>query len=1123
MKKMLFKEMLRSVSRTKSRFISIIAIVALGISFFAGINAAAPDMEQTAIDYFKSGNLMDLWMISTVGFNQSDVDAVKEIDGVANAVGYKFADGTVEVDGKTCANMDGGQTICRAYGLDFTLAENYDKGIDNKDYINRITLLEGRYPTAENECLIDRSEIATPSDFKIGKKIKIVGIEENINNKLKVSEFEIVGVIRTPRYISFERGQTNVGSGSLGCFIYVPQNSFRIDYFTEICVRAENSDKFYPYSDEYYNYLKPVSERILSVSDEHIAVRIEEATAEYKKQLEDGKAEYEKKKKEADEKLGSAFSELEYYRNLVASGDAEIAKAEAKLNSSLSSAQSELDSGKKEYAAGLAEYNAKKKEYDDGKKQYNDYQKKYTELQSTVIEQNEKMSSLKTEIEDLQEQINNFSSDFEPVTDENGYIITGEDPDLTALKEQVSNKKKERQNIAAEYVANNMEIKQIADKLPEAKKALEDGKKQLDDAKKLLDENGIKISNGESEIASSQAAARAQIEAKKKELEAGRAKLAEYDNQYNEEYEKAYSQLDDAKYDIQQAEKELEAVATSSSWMIYDRTALPGYENYGQTAESMEAFASVFPVFFFIVSALVVLTTMTRMVDEERTQLGTLKALGYSEKDIRLKYILYSFFATVIGSVIGLSVGFVLYPNAIFSSYSVVYQLPKLTILFPVKYILLGTVFSVLTTVLATYFSSRREMNSNPAILMRAKAPKPGKRVLLERIPFIWNRFNFTSKVTTRNLFRNKKRFLMTFIGVTGCTALLVTGFGINDSIDAILKSQFGDGGVSMFDAQVALKNSQISATDSIIYNKVCENKNVDNAMMFYNRMVEGGSDKSEDTLDVNLFVPQNNEDLSKFIDLRERKTDIKHTLDNSGVIITEKFAKIAKVSPGDTINLKFNDGLTVKILVSAVVENYAYHYVYMSPELYTNVFRSPVSFNYMYITYADNAQANEIATDLMKYNDINAVVDANQVITTFDKLFDCLNLVIAVFIISAAALAFVVLYNLSNINVNERKREIATLKVLGFYNRESTSYVGRENIIITFFGVFAGLLAGVYLHQFVISMAEVNVVMFGREIGIMSFVYSVLMTFAFSFFVNFAMHFYIKKIDMVESLKSID
>lgn len=1128
----LVKEALRSIKKNKARFISIIAIVAVGISFYAGISASGPDMKQTAVDYYNSNNLMDIWMVSTVGFNEDDVEQIRKVEGVEAAVGSKFADGTVVVDGRTAANVDGGQAICRAYGLDFDLARENDKGKDNKNYINKLTLIEGRYPENENECLIDQSDMATPKGFEIGKKIKMVGIEENIENKLKVTEYEIVGVIRTPRYISFERGLTDVGSGTLGCFIYVPDTAFKLDYYTEICVTVEGADDFYPFSEEYYDHIEPVIKNIQKISSAQLEIRVGEVTTEYNKQLAEGEAEYEQKKAEIDAELGEAFTELEYYRNLVATGDAEIASAEAQLEALLSSKDQQITQGKNQYAAAKKQYDDSCKQLEEAKKQIEENEKLLETLPGEIETIDARIDVLKEEMNELDRIIPKVDK-----VDENGNIVYDKqgnpkkvhtsDPLFAELVASYNEKKTESQDLAYKKIDYEITLSQIKKNLPGAKVQVQDAEKQLAEAKAELDKYGNQIAGAPEEIERRAAEARAKIEEKKKELEEGKAKLAEYDVEYNAAYEEAYAKLDEAKYNIEEAKAKIAAATTNPQWLVQNRTALPGYENYGQTAGNIEAFAKVFPVFFFFVAAMVVLTTMTRMVDEDRTQIGTLKALGFTDRSIRAKYLIYSLVATFIGSIIGLFAGFFAYPNAIMQAYKVVFQLPELTILFPAKLIILGTIFAVASTTIATYLSCRKEMAAKPSDLMRAKAPKSGRRVLLEKVPFIWKRMNFSAKVTTRNLFRNKKRVFVTFFGIIGCMSLLLTGFGLNDSINQILTSQYGEGGVSSFDAQIALKNSQISANESPIYNSVLKNENIKDALMFYNRTVEGSSEKSDDTLSVYLFVPQSAKKVSEFVDFRSRTSNEKYTLTNDGVLITEKFAKRMNVSVGDSIDLKFSDELTLKLAVTGIVENYAFHYVYMSPTLYSQIFQSPVPFNYMYAKYADGirgtSKAEDVATELMKYNDINAVVDAEQTIKTFDELFNCLNLVIAIFIISAALLAFIVLYTLTSININERRREIASLKVLGFYDRESTSYVSRENYIITAIAIAVGLVLGVYLHKIVVAQAEVNVVMFGRVIEPLSYVFAVGLTLLFAIIVNVVMHFVIKRIDMVESLKSID
>lgn len=1197
MTKALFRETLRSIRHTKARFISIIAIVALGISFFAGIKAAYPDMHETAVRYYKNNNLMDIWMLSTIGFSDDDVAKINALDSVDSAVGSKFVDGAVKVNDKLISDTGGSQTICRVYGFDVNLAQKFQQGENNKNYINRLTLLEGRYPQKDGECLVDRNNVATPKSFVIGNTITVEGVEESLEKQLGVTKFKIVGVIETPRYVSIERGQTTVGSGSLSCFIYVPNSAFSSPFYSELCVKAKNVNSNEPYSEEYFNSLQGLMKKIEFISADCLEKTAVQVKSYYGSELESAKADYAKAEKEAQEKADEASAKL-------SAGQREIEQNEQKLDSATVAAQrqfsskyQQLLSGESQYSSGLKEYNEKYSEYLQQKKRLDNAKSNFAPFQSLLpymkseleysLSIKEKIKSIEnqnaqlnssvsalqgniasgnSEIESLQAQIYEYQTN--PGTDEEGMPIdrSGEIAQFQSRISSIESKIIEYQNAIESYQTSINENQAKIDELKADKKynpntdalrlrvesiealesevekresELNSAKAELDSAKKRLEKAGLEIDDGWDAYNRAYEQASAELEKNTRELNSAKSKLNASSEEFNKQYEEGRRKLDEAKYRIEESEKVLDAVVNNKAWYIYDRNALPGYEGYGQTSENMKAFAAVFPLFFFVVAALVCLTTMTRMVDEERTQLGTLKALGYTDSSIRKKYIFYSFFAAIIGSVIGLSIGLVLFPKAIFSAYSLMYNLPDIVILYPWRYMLSGTLFAVLSTTSVSYIACRKEMKTCPAQLMRPKAPKAGKRILLEKISFVWNHMNFTSKVTARNIFRNKKRFIMTLIGIAGCTALLLTGFGLSDSINAIIKTQYGKDGIIHADCQLAFKNSQPSDEPSEVYSDIVNNTNVKKAMMFYSKTVTGYSDNSDETFSVHFFVPQKKEMLGDFIKLQDRITKQKYALtdsgksDDFGVVVSEKLAKKLGVSVGDEIKLKFSEEEKRAFKVSAIVENYTYHYVYISPERYEKVFGEAPSFNYAFVTYKDNirnieniSQRNKVrdesAKTLMSY-DVSAVIDIVNTSENFSRMFKSLDYVIMVFIISAALLAFVVLYNLTNININERKREIATLKVLGFHNYESTSYIGRENFIITILGTIFGLVAGFFLHRFVIEVAEVNVVMFGRTINLSSYLWSVLLTFAFSIIVSIVMSITIKRIHMVESLKSIE
>lgn len=584
--------------------------------------------------------------------------------------------------------------------------------------------------------------------------------------------------------------------------------------------------------------------------------------------------------------------------------------------------------------------------------------------------------------------------------------------------------------------------------------------------------------------------------------------------------------LKNAQMDLNEANKLLTSLSTAE-WMIQDRDDQPGYSGYEQTADRMNAFAKVFPIFFFLVAALVCLTTMARMVEEERTQLGTLKALGYSDFSIVSKYLIYSLAASLIGSIIGLLLGFYIFPKAILAAYRIMYDLPACVIRFKWEYAIVGTIISLFSTSFAALFACYKELKSNPAKLMRPKAPKAGKRIFLERIKFIWTRLNFTSKVTARNLFRNKRKFITTLVGIAGCTALLLTGFGLGDSIRAIMDNQFGENGICKYDVQIVLNSEYLLSENAKpeIMQTIQSNSEIDSAMMTHMEVTTGFSERTDEKVEVNLLVPDNANSLSQFVKLKNRKTGKRVSLGNDGAIITEKLAQQTNTDVGDNITVTVN-GKNYDVPVSGIVENYTFHYVYMSRDLYEKIFSNEPTFNYVTAILSDNvdaAQKDKLAVELMKQGEIDAVAYTTQIIETFSTIIKSLNLVVAIFIIAAGALAFVVLYNLSNINLNERTREIATIKVLGFRDGESSQYILRENMILTILGVIIGLILGVFLHQYVVSVAEIDIVMFGRTIKPLSYVFAVLLSFVFSILVNLIMHKKLNKVDLVGSLKAVE
>ncbi len=1168
-KNMILKETRRSISKSMARFISIIAIVALGISFFAGIKATAPDMKETAEIYYNTNNLMDLRIISPVGLTYNDITALEEIKGIEKVMPSKFVDGVLKADGQSIGDIDGSEMTCRAISIDFDKAIDFEENSNaSSDYINRISLIEGEWPKSPNECVVDGSKLSAPEQFKIGQTISLEGDGTNINNKLKYTEFKITGIIRTPLYVSFERGNTNIGSGKLGTFIYVSEGVFNFDYYTEAFITVAGADNYKPYTKEYKDFVSPIVKEIENIEKERLPLRVEQLRAETTPKVRNGEEELANKEAEFTEKVNSAEKRLDELKDLAKNGQKRINQKKDEFNATLTDAQREIYSNSSKHNSKFSEwrkkqdklnasklelvkYEAAKDEYnrasiklDNAKSQIYASQKSIETLEELIVNTRsaidyfqEHQNQSKEEIKEWLEQSGLPSDQIEKLIEAlNKFTAIGTAEEMIAYLEpmlddyviQLEKSKNELAVAQQEYEKGKSQLaaaEKLLKKYENAKSDVTKAEIELQEAERKLNSAGMGIELGQLELSLSQQQLKSQIELAETQLAAAQVKVQTADEDFANEKAAAETELANARMDLKEAQNLLQSL-DSAKWMIQDRDDLPGYTGYGQTADRMSAFAKVFPIFFFLVAALVCLTTMTRMVEEERTQMGTLKALGYSNKSIISKYLIYSLSASLIGSIIGLLLGFYIFPKAIFAAYGIMYDLPPCVIRFKWNYAIIGMIVAILSTGLASYFACIKELKEQPSKLMRPKPPKQGKRIFLEKIDFIWSKMNFTQKVTARNLFRNKKRFFTTLIGVAGCTALLLTGFGLGDSISAIMDKQFGENGICNYDVQIVLgKNSADTDAQNKAMEEIKQRPEIKQAMKTHMDVIDGTSSRTENILEINLVVPENPAELPEFIKLQNRKSKEKVSLDNNGVIISEKLANKTDTKIGDEITLKANDK-DYNVTVTGIVENYTFHYVYMPSELYRNIFGEEPSFDYVTAILNDNistAQKDSLASDLMKVDGIDAVAYTTQIIDTFSNILNSLNLVVAIFIIAAGALAFVVLYNLSNINLNERIREVATIKVLGFRDKEVSQYIVRENIILTILGTLLGLILGIFLHSYVVSVAEVDIVMFGRSIEPLSFVFAAILSLVFSAVVNLIMHKKLKKVNMVDSLKAVE
>ena len=1040
-KRALRKDFYMEIRRSMGRFLSIFFIVAIGCAFFSGIRASEPDMRYSGDAYFDRKNMMDIEVISTLGLTDDDLDAIRNVDGVSAAEG--------------------------GYSSDMLFTEGDNKVVVHVmsllPSMNQVQLEEGELPEADDECVLD-VDYLSESSLEIGDKITLIsGTDDDVSDTLKNDTYTITGAVSSPEYISFQRGSTTIGNGSVTTFIAVPEESFALDVYTEIYVQADGAKDLTAFTDAYDSRVDETEDQLEAIREDREKARYDEIMDEAQTELDDARAE-----------LADAEKELE-------DGRAEAEKELADARKELEDGQAEVDSGRQELADARKELESSRQRLKDSQAQIDQGQKELNDNIDAMNAQIDELNAAKQQYNDLA-----ASGADDPVT-----MAT-----LSAMYEEIQSGE------AA---------------LAQAKAQIESAKSELASGQQQINDGWQQIADGEQEIADGEA----ELENAQQEIDDGWEEYYEGEKEAQEEIADGEQKIADAKEELADAEAEL-ADLEEPEWFIYDRSNLPDYTGYGENADRMRAIGQVFPAIFFLVAALISLTTMTRMVEEQRTQIGTFKALGYERHSIAGKYLGYALLATVSGSVLGILFGEKVFPYIIITAYGIMYQhMHEIMLPYNIQYGLGAAAAALASTLLATLLACYKELREQAAELMRPPAPKQGQRVLLERVRFIWKRLNFSWKASVRNLVRYKKRLFMTVFGIGGCMALMLVGFGLKDSIFAIVDIQYGE--IQLYDGNIILEDDITDEEKETLIAELEKDELMTGAAEGLLTQVSVGA--GEEWHDVYLDVPRDVDRFSEFVTLQDRMTDAVYTLDDSGAILTEKMATELDVEPGDTITIRDDDLGDLEVKIQAVCENYMGHYLYMTPGYYEEVYGSAPDYNCIFYKTADRIteEAERIGEEALAVPGALSVSYTTDLKEQVDNMLGALDSVIAVLIISAGMLAFVVLYNLNNISITERQRELATLKVLGFYNNEVTMYVYRENILLTFLGALFGIVLGKILHRFIIVTVEIESVMFGRNIDLSSFVYAFLLTLLFSLLVNGAMYFKLKKIDMVESLKSVE
>jgi len=1049
------KNIKREITKSLSRFMAILAIVALGVGFLAGLMATTPDMRFSADKYYDDTNTMDIRVISTLGLTNKDVDAIKSIDSILSVMPAYSVDALL-----TGTNHDS------------IVAKIHSIPLDNPSYQNQVILVDGRMPENPGECVVEHKNLLG-SPITIGDKLMVSdetvsekGHSANIEDKLSVNQFEVVGVVQSAQYFSVERERSTVGNGTVGLIMYAPEDSFSYDVYTDIYATVNGAMELDTFSTKYENLVNDTIDEIETVSKGQITLRYNEIIDEANSKLEDAKREYNDKKAETEKELQDALDEINNGKKEIADAETEIADGYKKL----SDGQQELTKQKSDFKAQI---NEKQKEITEGKKKIADGKIELEAFKMTLDEASPKIEEIKP-LAQTNPQIAEEVAKYDASVKQYNLSL-----------EEIN--KKEQELIAGEKLLND-NIKEANEKFNLAEQELTDSKIKLEDAQK-------------------------ELAAAKIDLENGIKKYNDGKKEADEKLGDAEKKLNDAEYEIKKLEQ--------PEWYILDRHSNLAYESFTSNAQKVEAIAKVFPIFFFLVAALVALTTMTRMVEEERTQIGTLKALGYSKSTIAFKYMLYAGLASILGSIIGLLVGFKLFPTVIWNAYEMMYTLPPLITQFNIKYALISSLTAILCTLGATFAACYSSLMECPARLMLPRAPKAGKRVFLEYITPIWKRMKFTHKVTARNLIRYKKRFFMTVIGIAGCTALLVTGFGLRDSIGDIIYKQFNE--IFKYNLVVSIKNENSLEKSENLYDIVSNKDVVSDFTTIHQEKAKATGNINKNKIETTITSIEDESELNEFITLQDRKTKKPVEFNEDTVVITEKLAERLELGVGDEITLEIKDNIKANFTIAGITENYVSGYVYIPHKIYEDAYGKKPVFNILIgnVPNSDETHRDELSTELLKDKEVNAVNFTDVIKNQFSDLLSKIDYIVIVLIVSAGLLAFIVLYNLTNINITERQKEIATIKVLGFYEKEVSAYVYRETIILSLIGTLIGLVFGIFLHAFVVKTAEVDAAMFGRTIYPLSYVFSALLTMFFSMLVNLVMNKKLRKIDMVESMKA--
>ena len=1209
MKNAMQKDFWREIQHTRSRFFSIMILVALSVAFLSGLKATAPDMKRTGDDYLDSLHLADIQVLSTLGLTDDDITSLRAQDKVEDAEGEYVID--------AFASSDSLDAVVKVLSLT-------GRGI------NEVLLRDGRMPERADECVVEENMLSLMS-ISIGDTITLTP-GDDLSDALAQDTYTVVGTVRSPVYLAVERGTSTLGSGTVKAYLYLPREAFTLDYYTAAYVRVSGAAEMTAFYSDYDDYIDAVIDELEPFGDARAQLRHDDLVDEATEKLDDAQKELDDAKAEADEKLGDAQKELNDARRKLDDGWKDYYDGQQELKDArveLDDAKIELDDGEMQYLNGMEEYEDALDEYEKGRAEYEDglaqYEDGVKELESgekelaagrRQLESGERqleelaktvtdalaaagspyggapeklledlgrgdsaaiaatdgalnnmraqitggIAKAQSKIDEMQDQLVTVNTAIDQLSQIPPEYMTPEQKQMLAeaqaAKPQLEAGIATAQATKAELEENLSQLNSIsASSLAASKRELDDGwdeyyageaeldagRKELRDAKMELDDAKAQLDDAPAQLAD----AKKELSDARKKLDDGWKDYYDGEAQYADgvkELSDAYTELTDGERDYRKGLREYadgkaeadEKIADaqekitdarrkvadidSCEWYIFSRSYNPGYTGFGQDADRMANLASVLPIIFFLVAALVCLTTMTRMVEEQRVQIGALKALGYSRLAISWKYIGYGLLPSLVGGVLGLVIGYILFPKMIFTAYQIMYQMPDIELHAYTDISLFSVLAAVACTTVATLWACLATLRETPASLMRPRTPKAGKRVFLEYIKPLWRRMSFIHKVTARNLFRYQKRFWMTVIGIGGCTALIIAGFGMRSSLLFTMSRQYDE--LFHYSAQVTLADNALPEERAAVEDFLAGDSRVVNYIPCAASSATVVTPSYSTTAYVEVMA---SDEIGKVVDLFDYKSGDPITMGDEGVYIDQKLSELLKVSVGDTF---FLDGdVRGDVTVAGIYEHYTGHFIYMTPGYYENALHADGEPNAYLLNFTsdDTDTCNAIFEKLLDMSGVATTSRMRDTQDTYMHSMERVDFVVVIIILAAAALAMVVLFNLSNINITERQRELATIKLLGFYDGEVSAYVYRENIVLTLFGILLGCFMGHWLHIYLVRSTEIDLMMFGRQTAPSAYVYAAILTALFSLLVNVLAHFKMKKIDMVESLKSAE